>query len=85
MTKKLSLVEDRRSDLRRYVIKCVAQNIISIDELKNSPLTVLARLGSTLLADVTAIGREARNGLGTAASETAGRAFMEMARLMEKK
>lgn len=85
MSGKPSLEEERRGDLRRYLIKCASSGLISLDELKRSPMSILARLGSTLLSDIAALGDEARDGLGAAASEAASFAFMEIAQRLTRR
>lgn len=80
---KPSLDEDRRADLRRYLIKCVSQHLISWGDLRR-PLVVLTKLGSTMLSDIAAVGRGARDELGEVALETAGGAFMALADRLSK-
>lgn len=78
-------IEARRNDLRSYLMKCVAQNIISLDDLLEQPLVVLTHLGATLLDDLKVVGAEMGKGAGSAGATMVAAGFMELAKKLQRK
>ncbi len=76
--------EDRQAALQSYIQACVAQHLVSLDDLRN-PLLLLPKLGRTMLDDLKAVGKVLLSGAGSVASVKAAEGFMELADRLGKR
>ena len=75
--------EERRADLRNYLMKCIAQNILTREDLQQ-PLAVLSKLGRTLLDDIVSVGKDIGMGVGQAGATIAANAFLDLASQLKR-
>lgn len=75
---------ERRTALRSYLTTCVAQHLLSLDDL-DRPLSLMSKLGRTLFDDLRYMGKEMTQSIGAVASVKAAEGFLELAGKLRKR